>query len=132
VAEQNTSAFASHSPPDVGTSGSRIMTPEIITSEQSLDAAPGVSEVPPAHRLIAAVVQQALDDVKLGGTVGAEARKWLEARSKEQAWSFGWCCNELGLSSNAVRQRIQHVPGAFVIARGSMPAPSTGAVHTGD
>ena len=60
-----------------------------------------------ARRLIAAVVRQAWDDIKLGGAVGKDALSWLHAGDPKGPWSFAWCCDQLGLNPNAVRQHGQ-------------------------
>ena len=72
-----------------------------------------VSEDSPACRLIAAIMKQAVDDLRLGGRVGADALGWLQSGSAEQPWSFSWCCSELGLDPRAVRQHVQQSRGSF-------------------
>ena len=58
----------------------------------------------PARRLIAAVVNQAWEDIALGGSLGRAAMAWVYEGCHDQVWSFDWCCEMLGLEPDAVRR----------------------------
>lgn len=69
------------------------------------------AQVSPAHRLIAAVLAQALSDLSLGGTAALDALRWLHEGRPERPWSFEWCCEAVGLSPSAVRRRVRRTEG---------------------
>lgn len=101
------------------------------TSAMAAENPPGtvrLSEDSPACRLIAAIMKQGVDDLRLGGRVGADALGWLESGSAEQPWSFSWCCSELGLDPSAVRQHVQQesrvVPSTLVVGKSRAPVPA--------
>ena len=67
----------------------------------------------PARRLIAAMIIQAWDDIALGGAVKQSAWAWVYEGRRQQAWSFDWCCEVIGVDPNAVRDSIESNPRRF-------------------
>ncbi len=63
-------------------------------------------ELLPMKALVAAVLERALQDLKLTSDLAAPARDWLEERGLRQAWSFEWCCAILNLDPDAVREQF--------------------------
>jgi hypothetical protein len=56
--------------------------------------------------LVAAVLERACDDLKIGGRLAVEATDWLTEGDPADAWSFEWCCAILDLDPEAVRQQL--------------------------
>ena len=60
-----------------------------------------------AIALIAAMLDRALEDVRVGDRLRIEALAWVCARdARERVGSFAWCCAALNLDVDAVRTRI--------------------------
>ncbi len=95
-------------PGEVGLGGDcRMIQERNRAAERNRRARSQVSGDRPACRLIAAILNRAFADLRLGGTVAADALRWLESGGTEQPWSFAWCCNELGLNPRAVCQLMR-------------------------
>lgn len=78
--------------------------------------------------LIAAIIQRALDDLRLGARFRMEAAAWLnERRSEEQPGSFEWCCAGLGLDPDTVRKRYR-----LRLAIRSDPVAGAGPRYSGE
>lgn len=60
----------------------------------------------PTRRLVAAVLMQALDDLKLGAGVRDRSLRWVCNSRAEEPWSFNWCCGVLRLDPGATRRRL--------------------------
>ena len=60
--------------------------------------------------LVAAVLERAFQDLKLGGDLAGPAREWLEERVGVRPWSFEWCCVMLHLDPDAVREQFADEP----------------------
>jgi hypothetical protein len=69
-------------------------------------------DTPPAKALVAAVLERAFDDLKLGRQIASRAREWFEDREPTHAWSFEWCCAILDLNPDAVREQLPDDPPA--------------------
>ena len=57
-------------------------------------------------RLVAAVVQQALADLTVGGTPRKDSLLWIENAHSTAPWSYIWCCEMLGLHAPAIRRQF--------------------------
>ncbi len=65
----------------------------------------------PAHLLIVAILQRALDDLHLGGRFRVQALHWLnEHQVESQPGSFEWCCAALDLDADVVRRKYSTLP----------------------
>ena len=60
----------------------------------------------PTKALVAAVLERAFEDLKLGRHLAARARQWFADQEPAHAWSFEWCCAILDLDPDAVRTRL--------------------------
>lgn len=56
----------------------------------------------PEQRLIAAMLLQAFEDLRVGGSLQGDALRWLQ-ECADVPWSFAWCCEALRLNTHAVR-----------------------------
>lgn len=63
-------------------------------------------DVPGMLALVTAVLERALDDVRMGGHLAVQAIEWLTERESGDAWSFEWCCSILKLDAGAVRRQV--------------------------
>jgi hypothetical protein len=73
-----------------------------------------------AHRkngsvaLIAAMIDRALEDVRVGDRLRIEALAWVcERDAREEPGSFDWCCAALNLDADAVRARLVRQPSVM-------------------
>lgn len=62
---------------------------------------------PPEHRLVSAVLVQAVQDLERGNpTVQQSVRAWIRSETGVP-WSFQWCCDLLDLDAEQVRTRLK-------------------------
>ncbi len=95
-----------HLPPALGPARN-APRPRVLTGETPARALPSARTQPrPAHLLVVAILQRALDDLQLGGRFRVQAMRWLhEQQSESQPGSFEWCCAALDLDADVVRRK---------------------------
>lgn len=72
---------------------------------------------PAEHRLVEAVLAQAVQDLTRGPTkVRRDVRAWF-ANPAAEAWTFQWCCDIADLNADQVRRRIK-LPLPVSVRRG--------------